>query len=239
MIVSGVHFLADEKPELVAARALRVCLSDLAAGGATPLRLPARAVVDARLDRALGRRIRARARRRPAPLRHRAVRRRHDRHAGPDHDLDHRLRQGGARQGTGTRRRAGRGRALGERHDRRRRARPAGGPRRADERVRWRSAIACRSRARRWGRASSASPARQPTSPTACWPMSAISPMRRDLRHGSNAIRCRCRRRRGACWRRGLRSGATCWEAATTMNWRSPCRRESVRPCWRRRVQPV
>ena len=35
-IVSGVHFLADEKPELVAAKALRVCLSDLAAGGATP-----------------------------------------------------------------------------------------------------------------------------------------------------------------------------------------------------------
>jgi thiamine-monophosphate kinase len=36
MIVSGVHFLADERPELVAARALRVCLSDLAAGGAIP-----------------------------------------------------------------------------------------------------------------------------------------------------------------------------------------------------------
>ena len=35
-IVGGVHFLADEKPELVAARALRVCLSDLAAGGAVP-----------------------------------------------------------------------------------------------------------------------------------------------------------------------------------------------------------
>src|SRR4051812_43054475 len=35
-IVSGVHFLVDEKPELVAARALRVCLSDLAAGGAVP-----------------------------------------------------------------------------------------------------------------------------------------------------------------------------------------------------------
>jgi thiamine-monophosphate kinase len=35
-IVSGVHFLADERPGLVAARALRVCLSDLAAGGATP-----------------------------------------------------------------------------------------------------------------------------------------------------------------------------------------------------------
>jgi len=35
-IVSGVHFLADEKSGLVAQRALRVCLSDLAAGGATP-----------------------------------------------------------------------------------------------------------------------------------------------------------------------------------------------------------
>lgn len=35
-IVAGVHFLADEKPELVAAKALRVCLSDLAAGGAAP-----------------------------------------------------------------------------------------------------------------------------------------------------------------------------------------------------------
>ena len=35
-IVSGVHFLADEKAEIVAAKALRVCLSDLAAGGATP-----------------------------------------------------------------------------------------------------------------------------------------------------------------------------------------------------------
>ncbi len=35
-IVAGVHFLADEKPELVGAKALRVCLSDLAAGGATP-----------------------------------------------------------------------------------------------------------------------------------------------------------------------------------------------------------
>src|SRR5262245_61409132 len=35
-IVSGVHFLAREKPERVAQRALRVCLSDLAAGGAVP-----------------------------------------------------------------------------------------------------------------------------------------------------------------------------------------------------------
>jgi thiamine-monophosphate kinase len=35
-IVAGVHFLADERPEWVGAKALRVCLSDLAAGGATP-----------------------------------------------------------------------------------------------------------------------------------------------------------------------------------------------------------
>src|SRR5260221_2587111 len=35
-IVAGVHFFANEKPKLVGARALRVCLSDLAAGGATP-----------------------------------------------------------------------------------------------------------------------------------------------------------------------------------------------------------
>ena len=35
-IVAGVHFLADEQPGRVAAKALRVCLSDLAAGGSTP-----------------------------------------------------------------------------------------------------------------------------------------------------------------------------------------------------------
>ncbi|MBS0223765.1 MAG: thiamine-phosphate kinase [Proteobacteria bacterium] len=35
-IVEGVHFLPDERPELIAAKALRVCLSDLAAGGASP-----------------------------------------------------------------------------------------------------------------------------------------------------------------------------------------------------------
>jgi thiamine-monophosphate kinase len=35
-VVAGVHFLVDEKPEFVAAKALRVCLSDLAAGGAMP-----------------------------------------------------------------------------------------------------------------------------------------------------------------------------------------------------------
>lgn len=36
-VVSGVHFFDDETPERTAAKALRVCLSDLAAGGASPL----------------------------------------------------------------------------------------------------------------------------------------------------------------------------------------------------------
>jgi thiamine-monophosphate kinase len=35
-VVAGVHFLPDERPEWIAAKALRVCLSDLAAGGGTP-----------------------------------------------------------------------------------------------------------------------------------------------------------------------------------------------------------
>lgn len=35
-IVAGVHFLTDERPEWIAAKALRVCLSDLTAGGAMP-----------------------------------------------------------------------------------------------------------------------------------------------------------------------------------------------------------
>jgi thiamine-monophosphate kinase len=35
-IVSGVHFLPDERPERVGVKALRVCLSDLSAGGAVP-----------------------------------------------------------------------------------------------------------------------------------------------------------------------------------------------------------
>ena len=35
-VVAGVHFLPGERPERIAAKALRVCLSDLAAGGATP-----------------------------------------------------------------------------------------------------------------------------------------------------------------------------------------------------------
>jgi len=35
-IVAGVHFLADDLPRRITAKALRVCLSDLAAGGSTP-----------------------------------------------------------------------------------------------------------------------------------------------------------------------------------------------------------
>src|SRR6185312_17565834 len=35
-LVEGVHFLADDPPQLIAQKALRVNLSDLAAKGATP-----------------------------------------------------------------------------------------------------------------------------------------------------------------------------------------------------------
>src|SRR4051794_4831304 len=36
-LVAGVHFFADDPPERIAAKSLRVNLSDLAAKGATPL----------------------------------------------------------------------------------------------------------------------------------------------------------------------------------------------------------
>ena len=42
-LVGGVHFFPDDPPDMVAKKALRVNLSDLAAKGATPRRLPARA----------------------------------------------------------------------------------------------------------------------------------------------------------------------------------------------------
>jgi thiamine-monophosphate kinase len=41
-IVGGVHFLHDDAPDLIARKALRVNLSDLAAKGAVPARLHAR-----------------------------------------------------------------------------------------------------------------------------------------------------------------------------------------------------
>ena len=40
-LTAGVHFLADDPPHQIAAKALRVNLSDLAAKGATPLAAPA------------------------------------------------------------------------------------------------------------------------------------------------------------------------------------------------------
>ena len=87
-----------------------------------------------------------------------------------------------ARQGADARRRAGRGRALGSaaRSATLRSAcwRPVAGSTSAA----LRSAIACRSRARPWGRAWSASPMPSPMSPTGCWPMPATSPRPRGLR---------------------------------------------------------
>ena len=142
----------------MAAKALRVCLSDLAAGGSTPFVYQLSLALPSNWTGGLGRGLRQRVGRGPAALRHRPVRRRHGRDAGAAHRHDHRLRPGGAAQGARARRGAGRGRTLGERHDRRRGAGPAGGARRSAQRCRpasghlSRIAIACRDRAPRWDR---------------------------------------------------------------------------------------
>ena len=78
-------------------------------------------------------------------------------------------------RGLDARRRAGGRSAVGERHDRRRRAGPAGRARSARRARPSRNVIGDRSRARRWARAWSALRRRRPTSPTACWPMPATS----------------------------------------------------------------
>ena len=81
-IVEGVHFLADDPPDTVARKALRVNLSDLAAKGATPagfvLTLALRSADDAWLTpfaRGLGEDA--------ALVRLSAARRRYGVHAGP------------------------------------------------------------------------------------------------------------------------------------------------------------
>jgi thiamine-monophosphate kinase len=134
-IVSGVHFLADEKPELVAhGRCASAC--PISRRRRRARTLPALAVARARLERALDRGFRARAR---------ADQRRFgivlcggdtDATPGPTHRHRHRLRPRAARQGPGPRRRAGRRRALGQRHDRRCRARPARARGREESRAR-------------------------------------------------------------------------------------------------------
>ena len=183
-IVSGVHFLADEKPELVAAKALRVCLSDLAAGGATPFtsissRCRLRSGWTERWVAGFARGLAADQRRFGIVLCGGDT----TGTPGPTHGHHHRLRPRAARQGLEPRRRAGGRRALGERHDRRR-ARSAC----------WRRAVgltsaALEKRYRLTAAAHDAGPApgrhrqsRQPTSPTACWPMPATSPMPRGSR---------------------------------------------------------
>ena len=125
-IVSGVHFLADEKPELVAAKALRVCLSDLAAGGATPftyqLSLSLSKGWTERWVAAFARGLAADQRRYGIVLcgGDTVVT------PGPLTDHHHGLRPRRARPGAQPGRRAGGRRVVGERHDRRWRARPAG-----------------------------------------------------------------------------------------------------------------
>ena len=174
----------------------------------------------ARLDRALGRRLRARARRRPAPLRHRAV-------AAATRPARRARRRSSitafgkvrARQGAGTRRRAGRGRALGERHDRRRRARPAGGARRVDER---RPGAALSPAAAAHDARAAPGRHRDRDGRHLRRPAGRRRPHRRCLAAcGADRARSRAAvaRRRGVRVDASHRSWATCWAAATTTNW--------------------
>ena len=109
-IVEGVHFLADDPPDTVARKALRVNLSDLAAKGATPagfvLTLALRAArrrygFDARSADDLDHGVRASARRRDGPSQRRKTRRPH-RGDGDDRRRRPRPRYPQGRRGRGS-----------------------------------------------------------------------------------------------------------------------------------------
>ena len=89
MVVAGVHFFADDDPSLIAKKALRVNLSDLAAKGAEPIGFLLGLGAARRLDQRLAGRFRRRARRGCARLWRAAHRRRHGRNSGPADHLDH------------------------------------------------------------------------------------------------------------------------------------------------------
>ena len=213
-IVAGVHFLADEKPELVAAKALRVSLSDLAAGGATPfayqLSLSLAEGWTERWVAGFARGLAADQRRFGIVLCGGDT----VGHARTAHRYHHRLRPRAARPRPDARRRAG-GRRL------------------------WVSGtigdgalglLAARGRLDGAGAREALSPAaaahdaraapgrhcvaRRPTSPTACWPMPAISPTPRGLpcrdRARARAAvgrRAACARGRPALWANVLGGG--------------------------------
>ena len=237
-IVAGVHFLADEKPELVAARALRVCLSDLAAGGAMPyayqLSLSLTRDWTERWVAGFARGLAADQRRfgialsggdttgTPGPTTVTiAAFGRVARGKGLGRDS---ARTGDELWVTGTIGDA----ALGLLAARGELKAPA-----LEKRYRLPQP---RSRS---GRAWSVSRARRRTSPTACWLTPDTSPMLRGCRCISSGISCRCRPRPGAFSRTKPALWAMPSAVATTMSSRSPSRRASGRGCWRRRVRPA
>ena len=80
-LVAGVHFFADDPPDAIARKALRVNLSDLAAKGARPLGFLLALALPARLARGLAEGLRRRPRRGRRRLWLPARRRRHGRDA--------------------------------------------------------------------------------------------------------------------------------------------------------------
>lgn len=218
-IVAGVHFLPGERPERIAAKAIRVCLSDLAAGGATPYAYQLSLALSPRWTErwiaAFVRGLRADQRRygitlcggdtvaTPGPLTITVT-------AFGRVPRGRGLSRAGAMAGdelwvSGTIGDA----ALGLLAARRRLRRIS----------LWRDDIACLNHAPSWGRVWSALSMRPPTSPMGCWPMPAISPKLRGSGSLSNASACRCHARRAVSSTATLRSGPPCWAEATTTSW--------------------
>ena len=95
-IVGGVHFFADDPPDAVARKALRVNLSDLAAKGATPLGFLLSLALPRRLP-TTGSPLSRTAWARMPRIRLPAARRRYRSHAGAADHFDHRVRHRAAR----------------------------------------------------------------------------------------------------------------------------------------------
>ena len=92
-VIAGVHFFPDDPPDMVARKALRMNLSDLAAKGAKPLGFLLSVALPDGGGRDLDQRLCQRPRRRRGALWLSVVRRRHRPHARSGLCLDRRLRR--------------------------------------------------------------------------------------------------------------------------------------------------
>ena len=129
MIAAGVHFLADDPPETIARKALRVNLSDLAGKGAKPLAYTLALGLQDDVEEAWLTEFAKGLARGSGAVRDRPARRRHDLGRGRAGRLGHRVRLRAEGADGASLRRPARRRALRVRHDRfgRGRARAAQG----------------------------------------------------------------------------------------------------------------